>query len=69
MSNNFKACHKRNSLTYRKGRQRLRPLSMKQLQEKLESTQSGTQRDQISKEIRRKITLRIKWQPTPEPSE
>lgn len=61
MSNNFKACHTRNSLVYRKGRERLRPLSLKQLDEKLTSAQSGIQRDRIRKEIARKVKLGITW--------
>ena len=56
---NFKQVHKKTSLSYRKGKQRLRPLSIKQLQEKLETAQSGTLKDRISKEIVRKEKLGI----------
>jgi hypothetical protein len=56
---NFKTVHKRTSLLYRKGKQRLRPLTIKQLQEKLETAQSGTLKDQIRREIVRKEKLGI----------
>ena len=62
ISSNFKAIHKaKNSLHYRGGRERLRVLSLKQLNEKLESAQSGTLRDKIRKEIARKEKLGLVW--------
>jgi len=59
MSNNFKACHTRTSSTYRKGKERLRPLSVKQLSEKLESAQSNRLKDRIRCELARKQKLGI----------
>ena len=61
-SNNRKReIHKRTPLTYRKGKMRLRPLSIKQLEERLESAQSNRLKDAIRLEIARKIKLGVVW--------
>lgn len=56
---NFKQVHKRSSLAYRKGKDRIRPLTLKQLYEKLESAQSTKLKDKIRCEIARKQKLGI----------
>jgi hypothetical protein len=62
ISSNLSAKHKsRNSLTYISGRERLRTKSLKQLQEKLQSAQSGRLKDAIRKEIARRTKLGIVW--------
>ena len=61
-SNNRKReIHKRTPLTYRKGKQRLRPLTIKQLNERLESAQSNRLKDAIRTEIARKYRLGVVW--------
>ena len=60
-NNRRREIHRRTSLTYRKGKQRLRPLSIKQLQERLESAQSNRLKDAIRIEIARKIKLGVFW--------
>ena len=61
-SNNRKReIHNRTSLTYRKGKQRLRPLSIKQLEERLESAQSNRLKDAIRTELARKTKLGVIW--------
>ena len=61
-SNNRKReIHNRTSSTYRKGKQRLRPLSIKQLEERLESAQSNRLKDAIRTELARKAKLGIVW--------
>ena len=67
MSNNYKQCHKRTSLTYRKGKNRLRPLSLKQLTEIVEKERSGKRFDAAQKEIARKHKMGLIWvAPMPE---
>ena len=61
MSNNYKQVHKRTSLTYRKGKNRLRPLSLKQLTEIVEKERSGKRFDASMKEIARKQKMGIIW--------
>lgn len=56
---NFKTVHVRTSATYRKGKERLRPLTIKQLKEKLETAQSNRLKDKIRCEIVRKEKLGI----------
>lgn len=59
-SNNRKReIHKRKSLSYRKGKLRLRPLTIKQLEEKLESAQSNRLKDSIRSELARKHKLGV----------
>lgn len=53
-NNRKREIHRRTSLTYRKGKVRLRPLSIKQLQERLESSQSNRLKDAVRKELARK---------------
>lgn len=61
-SNNRKReIHKRTSLAYRKGKQRLRPLSCKQLAERLKSAQRNRDKDAIRTEIARKNKLGMFW--------
>lgn len=60
-NNRKRPIHVLTPLTHRKGKQRLRPLSLKQLQERLASAQSGKQKDMIRKEITRKIKLGVVW--------
>jgi hypothetical protein len=56
-NNRKREVHNRTSLTYRKGKQRLRPLSVKQLTSKLESAQSARLKDAVSKELARRIKM------------
>jgi hypothetical protein len=56
-NNRKREVHNRTSLTYRKGKQRLRPLSAKQLTSKLESAQSNRLKDAVSKELARRIRM------------
>jgi hypothetical protein len=56
-NNRKREVHNRTSLTYRKGKQRLRPLSVKQLTSKLESAQSNRLKDAVSKELARRIKM------------
>jgi hypothetical protein len=68
-NNRKRPIHQRKPLTYRKGKQRLRPLTMKQLHERLESVKMNKQKDAVLKEIARKEKLgivRIPPFPTPE---
>lgn len=54
-SNNRKReIHNRTSLTYRKGKQRLRPLSIKQLVTLEQSAQSNRVKDSVRKELARR---------------
>ena len=62
ISRNFSAKHKsRNSLTHISGKERLKPKSLKQLHEKLESAQSARVKDAVRNEIARKEKLGIVW--------
>ena len=56
-NNRKRAVHNRSSLAYRKEKLRLRPLSIKQLHERLESAQMAKQKDAARKEIARKIKM------------
>ena len=56
-NNRKREVHNRTSLTYRKGKQRLRPLSVKQLTSKLESSQHNRLKDAVSKELARRIKM------------
>ena len=56
-NNRKRAVHNRTSLAYRKEKLRLRPLSLKQLHERLESAQMPKQKDAVRKEIARKIKM------------
>jgi len=59
-SNNRKReIHNRKSLSYRKGKLRLRPLTVKQLEEKLDSAQSNRLKDAIRQELVRKNKLGV----------
>jgi len=58
-NNRRREIHKRTSLTYRKGRQRLRPLSIKQLEEKLKTSQNDRVKDAVRKELARKIKMGV----------
>ena len=58
-NNRKREIHRRTSLTYRKGKQRLRPLTIKQLQERLESAQSDRLKDAVRKELARKTKLGV----------
>ena len=58
-NNRKREIHRRTSLTYRKGKQRLRPLSIKQLQERLETAQSDRLKDNIRKELARKTKMGV----------
>jgi len=67
ISGNFQAVHKRTSLAYRKGKIRLRPLSLKQLTEIVEKERSGKRFDAAQKEIARKHKMGLIWlAPVPE---
>lgn len=56
-NNRKREVHNRTSLTYRKGKRRLRPLSVNQLQATLESAQHNRLKDAISKELARRIKM------------
>lgn len=56
-NNRKREVHNRTSLTYRKGKRRLRPLSVKQLQATLDSAQSARLRDAVSKELARRTKM------------
>jgi hypothetical protein len=56
-NNRKREIHNRTSLTYRKGKRRLCPLSVKQLQATLESAQSARLRDAVSKELARRTKM------------
>ena len=56
-NNRKREVHNRTSLTYRKGKRRLRPLSVNQLQATLESAQSARLKDAVSKELARRIKM------------
>lgn len=58
-NNRKREIHKRTSLTYRKGKQRLRPLSIKQLQERLELAQSNRIKDAVRKELARRTKMGV----------
>ena len=58
-NNRKRPIHQRKPLTYRKGKQRLRPLTLKQLHERLESVKMNKQKDAVLKEIARKEKLGI----------
>ena len=58
-NNRKREIHRRTSLTYRKGKQRLRPLSIKQLQERLETAQSNRLKDAVRKELARKTKMGV----------
>ena len=58
-NNRKREVHNRTSLTYRKGKRRLRPLSVNQLQATLESAQSARLKDAVSKELARKTKMKI----------
>lgn len=62
-NNRKRAVHNRSSLTYRKEKLRLRPLSLKQLHQRLESAQMAKQKDAVRKEIARKIKMGLIWNP------
>ena len=68
-NNRRRPIHQRKPSTYRKGKTRLRPLTMKQLHERLESVKMNKQKDAVRKEIARKEKLGIVLlppRPTPE---
>ena len=58
-NNRKRPIHQRKPLVYRKGKQRLRPLTLKQLHERLESVKMNKQKDAVLKEIARKEKLGI----------
>ena len=67
-NNRKREIHRRTSLTYRKGKQRLRPLTIKQLQERLETTQSDRLKDAVRKELARKTKMGIVYHRPLEPN-
>jgi hypothetical protein len=56
-NNRKRPIHQRKPLRYRKEKIRLRPLSLKQLHERLDSVQMNKQKDAIRKEIARKVKM------------
>lgn len=62
-NNRKRPIHVLTPLTHRKGKQRLRPLTLKQLHERLESAQLGKHKDMIRKEMARKVKLGLQWNP------
>ena len=56
-NNRKRPIHQRKPSTYRKGKTRLRPLTMKQLQERLDSVKMNKQKDAVRKEIARKVKM------------
>ena len=68
-NNRKREIHKRTSLTYRKGKLRLRPMSLKQLEEKLKTSQDDRQKDAIRKELARKSKMGLVWNKSTEAAE
>lgn len=62
-NNRKRPIHVRKSLTYRKEKLRLRPLSLKQLHERLESVQMNKHKEAVRKEIARKVKMGLVWNP------
>jgi len=62
-NNRKRPIHVRKPGTYRKGKTRLRPLTLKQLHERLESVKSNRQKDAVRNEIARKIKMSLTWNP------
>ena len=60
-NNRRRPIHVRKSLSYRKEKLRLRPLSLKQLNKRLDTLQSNKQKDMVRKEIARKVKMGIIW--------
>lgn len=58
-NNRKREIHNRTSLTYRKGKRRLRPLSVNQLRSALESAQSARLKDAVAKELARRVKMGI----------
>ena len=58
-NNRKREIHKRTSLTYRKGKLRLRPLTIKQLEEKLTTSQDNRVKDAVRKELARKTKMGV----------
>ena len=60
-NNRKRPIHQRKPLFYRKEKIRLRPLSLKQLHDRLESVQMNKQKEAVRKEIARKIKMGVVW--------
>jgi len=60
-NNRKRPIHQRKPLTYRKEKLRLRPLTLKQLHERLESVQMNKQKEAVRKEIARKVKMGLIW--------
>jgi len=60
-NNRKREVHRRKSLAYRKGKLRLRPLSIKQLEEKLSASKDNRQKDSIRKELARKSKMGLTY--------
>ncbi|MEK9698930.1 MAG: hypothetical protein VW270_24350 [Candidatus Poseidoniales archaeon] len=56
-NNRKRPIHQRKPLVYRKGKHRLRPLTLKQLHQRLESVKMNKQKDAVRKEIARKVKI------------
>jgi len=67
-NNRKREIHKRTPLTYRKGKLRLRPMSLKQLEEKLTTSQDNRVKDAIRKELARKSKMGLVWNKPAEPA-
>jgi len=65
-ASNAREVHKRKSLEHRKGKTRLRPLTIKTLQELADREKKGKRYDAYLKEIRRKQKLGVVYK-APEP--
>ena len=65
-TNSTREVHRRNPLSHRKGKTRLRPMSLKALYEIAEKEKSGKKFDAVSKEIARKIKKGVIYN-APEP--
>jgi len=61
--------HARKSLTYRKGKQRLRPLSLPTLYEMAEKAKTGKKADAVRKEIARRAKMGFTYSPPAEITE
>lgn len=61
MAQRKREIHNRKSTTYRKGKERLRPMSLKQLEELADRYQKGKKFALVQSEIARKQKMGIVW--------
>ena len=59
MAQRKREIHKRRSTTYRKGKERLRPMTLKQLEEKAQQYKQGKKFAAVQREINRKLKMGV----------